>query len=265
MYTQLLKSTQIAGIAITLSFAQSAQATPTNIIDTYIGGNDHNYGDVIGSTANFDISCMDVEITGNILSISINTGFAGKADNHLFDSVTSGNGIGYGDLFLSSSWSPFGSAPYLDDDSSTGTVWEYGFSLDNRWMNEALAGSGTLYSLNSGDNDADALLSQDFLTGATFRDGQEIAVDTLNGDITAIAGSSSWNITEGKVNFLIDLTGTALASSDSIAMHWGMSCGNDTIEGQLLQTQTVPEPAIISLLIAGLASIGLGRRKRKST
>jgi hypothetical protein len=45
-------------------------------------------------------------------------------------------------------------------------------------MDEALInGAGTLYKLKSGNNDADALLSDDFMTGPTFRNGQEIAVD----------------------------------------------------------------------------------------
>ena len=200
-----------------------------------------------------------------MLSVSINTGFAGKGNNHMFDSLTNNQGIGYGDIFLSSSWIPFGTAPYANDDNTHGTVWTYGFSLNDRWMDETLnggAGTGTLYSLNSDNNNADALLSQDFLSGGTFRNGQEIAVDTANGNVTAIAGNSSWSISAGKVNFLIDLTGTSLLNSSSVAMHWGMTCGNDTIEGQLLGTpRRLPEPAVISLLLAGLAGIGLARRK----
>lgn len=256
------KTTGLIVAAISLTVAQSSFATPTNVSDNYVGGDDHGYGDVIGSTSNFDISSMDIERIGNTLSISINTGFAGKADNHLFDGLTNNKGIGYGDLFLSSSWTPFGSAPYSNDDNTNGTVWTYGFSLDDRWMSESSnggVGTGTLYSLNSGNNDADTLLSEDFLTGGTFRNGQEIAVDTVNGDVTAIAGNSSWNITAGKVNFLIDLTGTSLANNSSIAAHWGMTCGNDTIEGEY----SVPEPAILGLLTLGL--IGIAASKRKKT
>jgi len=257
----LKKNIGITTAAIVLSLSQTAYATPKNIADGYIGGDNHNYGDVIGNANNFDIRSMDGELIGNTLSVSINTAFAGKADNHLFDSLTNNKGIGYGDLFLSSAWTPFGSAPYTDDNNTNGTVWSYGFSLDDRWMSETQngsAGSGTLYSLNSGNNNADALLSEDFLTSGTFRNGQGIAVDTVNGNVTAITGNSSWNITAGKVNFLIDLTGTTLANDNTIALHWGMTCGNDTIEGQF---SSLPEPAVISLLLAGLAGIGIARRK----
>ena len=148
MNNQYNKSLGFTATIVALAIAQNVNATPTNIIDDYIGGNDHGYGDVIGSAANFNISSMDVERIGNTLSVSINTGFAGKGDNHLFDSLTNNKGIGYGDLFLSSSWNPYGTAPYISDNNANGTIWTYGFSLDNRWMNEALAGTGTLYNLS---------------------------------------------------------------------------------------------------------------------
>ena len=242
-----------------LGLAQSASAVPTTILDGYIGGDDHGYGDVIGNTGDFGISSMDVDISGNILTVSINTGFAGKGDNGLFAGYTTNNtGIGYGDLFLSSSWNPAGASPYVNDSNTNGTVWSYGFSLDNRWMSETENGTGTLYSLNSGNNDADALLSEDFLTGATYRNGQEIAVDLQGGDITKVS-EGSWNISSGQVNFMIDLTGTALASSKTIALHWGMTCGNDVIEGQY--TRSVPAPGILSLMLTGFILTILARRK----
>jgi hypothetical protein len=234
-----------------LTITQNAIAIPTNIIDGYVGGINHGYGDVIGSTADFDISSMDVERIGNTLSVSINTGFAGKGDNGLFSAYTyDGMGIGYGDLFLSSSWTPYGAAPYASDNSTNGTTWSYAFSLDDRYTD---GGSGSLYSLN-GDN-SDVLLSEDFLKGAIFRNGQEIAVDTTGK--TAI-NSNSWDITTGSINFLIDLTGTSLEGSDTIALHWGMTCGNDTIEGEY----SVPEPTMLGLLAIGMIAIGCANRRR---
>lgn len=248
----------VATIAAVLALAlsQSLQATPVNIADGYMGGDDHGWGDVIGDDAYFDIQSMDVELTGTLLSVSINTNFAGRGDDALFSSLTNnpistGNGIGYGDLFLSSSWNPSGTAPYATDDYSNGTDWSYAFSLDDRWTD---GGTGSLYSL-SGD-DSDILLSQDFLSRGTFRNGQEIAVDTSGK--TAISSGITWDVTSGSINFLIDLTGTSLEGSDTIALHWGMTCGNDTIEG----AYSVPEPAIVGLLAIGLLAIGVSQRKR---
>ena len=246
----------IAAATLALAVTQSAYATPTNIIDNYIGSDNNGWGDVIGDTAKFDIQNMDVELVGNMLSVSINTNFAGRGDDKLFSSLTNNdlsnsNGIGYGDLFLASSWNPYGDAPYIGDNYTNGTQWDLAFSLDDRWTD---GGTGSLYSLDGSANEL--LLSENFLSGGTFRNGQEMAVNTAGK--TALGSGISWDITTGSINFLIDLTGTALEGSDTIALRWGMTCGNDTIEGQY----TVPEPAMLGLLALGLIGIGFSQRRK---
>lgn len=251
---------KIISASALLGLAVVTPAYATTIVDNYVGANDHGYGDVIGSSANFDVKSMDVSVSGTILTVSINTTFAGKGDNGLFSGYTvGGKGIGYGDLFLSTSWNPYGLAPYTGDNASNGTVWAYGFALDNRWMNENSAGTGTLYSLNSGNNASDTLFSNDFMTGATYRDGQEVAVDTQNGNVTAISnGSWSINTVNNTVNFTLDLTGTNLIGSD-IAVRWAMTCANDVIEGEV---PAVPVPAAVWLFGSGLLGlVGVARRK----
>jgi hypothetical protein len=258
MYT--LNSLSKSVIAATLLSAGAVTpAVAISIADDYIGSANHGYGDVIGATADFDIMGMDISVSGTLLTVSINTNFAGKGNNVLFPSLTGGVGIGYGDLFLSSAWNPSGAAPYAGDNATNGTVWTYGFSLDNRWMDEAAGtGSATLYSLDSGVNTTDALLSQNFLTGGIFRNGQEVAVNT-RGNVTAI-NSGTWDINVGDktVNFYIDLAGTNLLGSD-IAVHWGMTCANDVIEGV---APAVPVPAAVWLFGSGLLGlVGVARRK----
>lgn len=195
---------------LTTALMQTAGAVPTTtILDNYEGSDTHGLGDVIGNTDDFQISNMDVSLSGNMLSVSMLTTFAGKGDNHLFSALTNGYGIGYGDLFLSSSWTPYGSAPYSRDDAYTGTAWSYGFALDNRWMNESTAGTGTLYSLNSSsydndintNNNPDVLLSDEFLSRGTFRNAQEVAVDVTdekiqNGEISEIADTAAGTSTQ---------------------------------------------------------------------
>ena len=97
-----------------------------------------------------------------------------------------------GDLFLSSNWTPCLTAacasPYSTDDYDNGTIWTYRFSLDNHWGVEDETHNGILYSLNSADidpnnpsdNNANAYLSDDFLSTSEFyyRNGQEVAVNT---------------------------------------------------------------------------------------
>jgi len=252
----LLKSRLLAIAVFAMGLIQTAAAVPTTIIDNYVGSDSNGYGDVIGSTDNFQISGMDVALSGSMLSVSIFTNFAGKGDDGLFTSLTAGAGIGYGDLFLGSSWTPFGSSPYDADGNSNGTHWTYGFALDNRWWNgtDASGGSGTLYQLNGATNADNALLSEEFLTGGVFRNGQEVAVDT-NGQ-TAV-GSGSWSVIDGtSINFTLDLSATDLLNGNEIALHWGFTCANDVIEGAF----SVPEPGMLVLLASGLLGIGLRYR-----
>ena len=252
----------------------SQQASATLINDDYVGAKYYStWGDRIGNST-FEVHNMDVTLTGNLLTVQINTNYAGHAGLY---------GTGYGDLFLSSAWTPNGdSAPgYRTDDNTNGTNWTYGLSLDGdlynsdntvnksgsaRYNSSNVNGIASLYELNSTSNDDNVFLSDD-LTSGTFRTGQEVVVDrsakNTNGNAytvdTGIDGN--WMIssvdTDDYIRFVIDLSGTDLANNNNIALHWGMTCGNDTIEGQY----SVPEPAILGLLTIGLIGIGISKRK----
>lgn len=254
----MLKKTNFLTLALLVA-SVSVQAAV--ITDNYIGGDDHGYGDVIGGISNFEINSMDVSLSGTVLTVSIDTTFAGKAGT-IAPGLTNGLGIGYGDLFLSSQWTPNGTEAdqYINDNAATGTVWTYGFSLDDRFRTGLGMGAGTLYSLNSADNDADALLAEDFLTGGAFRNGQEVAVDTASSGVQALTNAASWNVTANSVDFTIDLANTALLSGGEIALHWGFTCQNDVIEG--IGVSAVPIPPALWLFATGLIGlVGVSRRK----
>lgn len=256
-----MKTTGIKTSAAILLSVLSLPASSALINDNYIGANDHGHGDVIGNVNNFEINFLTANIVGSVLTVSINTTFAGKGDDGLFSGLTaSGNGIGYGDLFLSSNWNPFGAPGYVNDDADNGTLWSHGFSLDDRYMNENTAGSGVLYSLNSQNNQSDILMSDDFLTSGTFRNNQEVAVDRNSQGVSAVT-TGIWSITNDTVDFEIDLSGTGLLNGDELAMRWELTCANDVIEGTI-DVSNVPVPAAIWLFGSGLLGlVAVARRK----
>jgi hypothetical protein len=89
-----------------------------------------------------------------------------------------------------------------------------------------------------------AILS-DAVTSYTFRNGRGVIVKEGSGSAVS---NGTWSIsdldTNDFISFSIDLADTKLLNGDTIALHWGMTCGNDTIEG----AYSVPEPTILGLL-----------------
>jgi len=247
-------------------------AQAISFTDAYIGADDHGYGDVIGKISEFEIFSAEMSLTGTILNVDIDTNFAGLGKDKKYHDYTKDpyngvddpNGIGYGDLFLSSAWAPYGLPSYDNDYNSNGTLWKYGFALDDRWA--AAGGSGILYQLNGATNNANALLSEDFIkSGPTFRNGQEVAVDINAKDsdgnsLISQLGTGTWSIdtTDKILSFNFDISATTLLSGNEIALHWGPTCANDVIEGS---ADPVPEPAALFLLGAGLIGFAGVRRK----
>ncbi len=294
-----------AAVALVALSAHGAAVSAYMINDGYSGGDAHGYGDRIGgpifavqgadvyrngTNLTVDVFTAVLLITtvwadnrnGTNLTVDVFTSFAGHADEKLFASYTNkapsrlngiSMGIGYGDLFLSVGWSPFGAAPYLQDNNVTGTQWTYGFSIDgDRWTDAG--GTGTLFALTGATNNANTLLSEDFMSGAIYRNGQEIAVDRAAAGLQVV-GTGTWSVTNNsKVSFSFDVGNTLLAGAGTVGLHWAMSSGNDTLEGAY-QFPTlppppdigVPEPTSLMLSLLGLTAIAgrrYARRKRRT-
>jgi hypothetical protein len=248
-----------------LSLAISGAACAGTITDTganaYWGGSDHGYGDVIGSSM-YDILGADMRLDSGWLTVTINTNFAGHAGA---DTWAAPKGIGYGDLFLANAWNVNGSdAHNKNDNAKTGTKWNYGLNLDNRWSNTG--GSFTLYQLGGANNEADIYNSDSLMSCALgrncyFRDGQATAVKTGSATVKSTGLTGQWTVTANKnLQFVIDVRGTELANAGELAMHWGETCQNDVIEGVV----DVPEPSGIALAGLGLGLLALRRRRARS-
>lgn len=244
----------VAAMALTVC-AGSAQAY--SLGDTYVGGDGHGYGDVIGYKSMFDVHGLDVSVTGTVVTVDISTEF--WDDIGVYGGLTSnGKGIGVGDLMLSTSWNPSGSASdgYKSGNSSSGTVWSYGIAVDDAYS--TTGGAATFYALSGASNSDNLLNSEDFLSRGTFRDGQAVAVDESSSTVAALSNAASWDVSKDKISFMFDAVGTDLLSGD-MALHWSMLCGNDVIEGV-----AVSEPGTMALLGMGLLGLFSIRRRQLS-
>lgn len=258
-----------------------AQAHAVPLLDTYIGGNDHGYGDVIGDRQMFDTQRAEISREAGRLRIDIFTNFVGHVG--AFAPYThNGKGIGYGDLFLGSAWTPFvkpgdTSAANVDghafDTASNGTHWTYALSFDDAWSTAA-SGSFSFYALN-GTNAENLLMTEElFKPGVIVRDGQAVQVDRNSSTVTRLGGGQ-WTTdsanAERRLSFDLDLAldvSQRIAGYDYLSLHWGMTCNNDALEGGVdLPPQpgaSVPEPATTSLLGAALFGLVGMRRQRRT-
>lgn len=225
----------LASSLMLLTVAQQAHAVV--IEDTYIGSNDHGYGDRIG-TSRYEVYNMDVNFIDGYMNVRVNTNFTEVGDPY---------GIKYGDLFISTNgWNPYGSAPYKQDNAKNGEKWEFVFDTSKGLL------YGGAFSVYLSDN----LMSPYY----TFRNGQEVQ---RKGGGTALKGSAVDLSHAGKggyIEYHILMSSLGI-TGDSIGLKWGMTCANDTIEGAVKVPVKVPEAGGLAMLLLGLLGLAMGRRR----
>ena len=106
------------------------------------------------------------------------------------------------------------------------------------------------------------------MKNAIWREHQEIAVNrSAVGAGNIVQSNVGWNVnpgSPGEITFNFDIAGTVLETSDTIAFHWAMSCGNDTIEGMFNKPVSAPEPGGLILFSLGMFGLARLRNKRKA-
>lgn len=246
--------------------AVSASASATVLQDNYYGSNGHGYGDVIANrgVTIYNVDGLSSTLSGTQLTVTVYTNFAGNAGVEA-RSTTNNTGIGYGDLLLSTGWTPYGSGPYNADNAANGNHWTYAFSLDNPLSNSG--GNGTVYALgagSTGNHNPDVLLSDHFINCGSqciYRNGQAVAVNRSLATATSTTGT--WTVGNGFLSFSFDTLGLNLDTND-LGFHWTMYCGNDVIEGLDAPTR-VPEPPSAGIFLLGLGFAGLCILRRRRT
>jgi len=211
-----------------------AQAAPIVIQDTYIGGTPTHPSwvgrDIVGDADKFDVNRMEVSfLPGNTMTIDIYSRY--------FDNIGA-YGTKLGDLFLST-----------NGYQGEGEQWEYALKLDNYLPNIATTTSGatTLYSIQT----ANIITSS--APGYIYRAGQEVQYKPA-GQTSLATGSWSLNNMGGSDtdDFLRFTIAYDFGDVSTYGLHWGMTCGNDVIEG----AAPVPEPSAMLLFGTGLMGLG---------
>ncbi len=256
------KTSLLLSIALILATGTLADATIINDTgsDAYYGARAYGLtgvlpstSDVIGNPAIFDVTSMEVTYTGHSLSARINSGyFQYWHDNGAYQP---------GDLFLSTDgWTPdSGSAAtnYDHDYMGNGTSWEYVVHLTGLQPGSD-AGSTELYSIGEGSI---GYGSERTIQEVTF-DPDSTATPSATGTWSLVGGDGS--AAAPYTAMLISLTlPDVFAGFDRLGLHWGMTCGNDIVEGEVTAAP-VPEPATMLLFGTGLMGLtAVARRKIK--
>ncbi|MCP4275439.1 MAG: PEP-CTERM sorting domain-containing protein, partial [Gammaproteobacteria bacterium] len=88
------------------------------------------------------------------------------------------------------------------------------------------------------------------------------------------APEGSWSVGNGVISFAFNVASLNLSDSAQLAFRWSQTCANDIAMGVGKQPggytppppppgNTIPEPAVLGLMLAGFAGLGFTRRRPK--
>ncbi len=253
-------------------------SSTVNAATTWI--DDSNSDGIGGST--YEITKMRVDWdSSNNVNVKIYTGFAGHASD---GTDNNHDNIGYGDLLIGTNpnFSPAGNLNPNEGTNWTdnGTTWDYAFMLDQNDYNydgarhnhgDQFNKPGYLVAFNDGrDTYNEKNTASDWWSGAVGQDREdEVVTSAFYDRQTTVLDEGLWsaNKSDDYLSFSFNIGALGLQNPSQLAFRWAITCANDIISGVANGPgggNQVPEPAVLTLMLAGLAGFGFTRRRRKS-
>ncbi len=254
-----MKMIRLLVVVMLLVFMVPAAAMSALIDDTganaYWGAvfSNPSQGDVLGQY--FNVDSATVNKVGTKLTVTLSGGYF----TNFLNGVQSTNSYGPGDLYINpTGWIVSGTdAHHATDTFTSAENWAFvvrGANLNPNHQEGSF--QSNVYLTNFGQITMTAAPLHP-VTPTPYAQAWAGGYGNLVTNAEVLFGKDNNGI--GFMSFIIDdVSGMHLGGANSeIGMHWTMRCGNDVVEGQ----SKVPEPSTMLLIGAGLAGLGLIRKR----